>query len=78
VSFFESGSLPARHVQALSPRGVPQGAAISPLLAITVLDPLLKQQHHVQYADDGLFYGRKVGIVPRETDEMSQSGIEVN
>lgn len=37
--------------------GVAQGAPTSPILSITVLRRYLSRLDHVQYADDGLFFG---------------------
>jgi hypothetical protein len=56
---------------------VPQGAPTSPYLSILPLEDLyLKQQKHVNYADDQIFYGEeefeikdnpKYGIIHNES-----------
>jgi len=70
-------------------RGVPQGAPTSPILAITVLDPLLaplsrlagEDIGHVQYADDGLGYcdGEDyTRCMPQPIPAMIDSGIHIH
>lgn len=46
--------LPYTELKKLENRGVPQGAPLSPILAILGLENFLMNQISVQYADDGL------------------------
>jgi len=50
--------------------GVAQGSPISPLLAILALDEYLKQEKHVNYADDQLFYSNEAFV----TEDKPESG----
>jgi dTDP-glucose pyrophosphorylase len=38
-------------------QGLPQGSAIAPILSALVIEEFINVAPHVQYADDGIFYG---------------------
>ena len=57
--------------------GFPQGSPVSPIQANILLDQtLLGRAPNVQYADDGLFYGRLKKSIEIESPEMLSAGIK--